>query len=1168
MVNAARDDDVRGGRSDAAASQVDAVDVAVVTVGDDDGPGAPIERLSRVRRLTKSVGRVDHYSGGPRFRWSEIRARAVTVITYWAILDIVAIAIIWGLIWAVVGPSIADGRLIVENDTRVFYYPIFAALGDAWRTGRLPLWSPDLLTGYPLFADGEAGVLYPVHLLSLLLLPVDDAFAWQRPIRLLQGGTFTYAFVRSVGVGRAGSIVGGLAFGLGGFAVAQAHHVNIATGATWLPLALCFGELAVRRSGRARWGYALVGAVPFGLQGLIVHVQVLILSALTFVTYVTYRVIVGPVGDGTSSQKRFSPGLEQIMKRWERLALRIALLPVRGVREVIVRAAICCGIVAIVGGIGASLAAVQLVPLFELGTYSFRGSGVDYSFATEYQLPVSHFLSFLLPDAFMTATWPEEVRRYWGLWSRWEVFGYVGLETLCLAPFGLVFGRSRVRWYFGALTVVALALSVGEYSPFDAHRAMSQLPGFSALRAPGRFVFLSTLGFAVLAGLGVDALTREWKFDREREMDRGWAATSRRIGFTAILGTAQAVAVGGPTALAFFETYATNHKEEVMVFLQRQFVVMRGFDTRLNLEQLYQFALASLDLAQPEVARQVGLLVAVVLVLTMWDRLRAGGIVWQAALVALLALDLGAIARTFHPTQSISQLRDPGAVGRFLATQPGMSAANGAIFRVFTQKGTRDEPNRLLLAGVSQANGYSSLEPDRHTRYVAAAWFAPNRLLDLMGVRFFVTPASFRPLPSFNLTSFDNDRPLFSSTSSNGGAKQVVNLSATSGDSIRVISTMRWGTGVAQGQPVARLTVVSAAGARRELTMQAGIHTAEWDWERPELAGKVSHQMPPEAQIARTWRELDVRSRPPGQTFAAHMYYAEFPLGAVTPLDRIEVTFLHPTAQLEIFGIAVFNDTTKDLEQADISRNARFKKVFADTDAVLYENPTALPRAFLVPTVVTMDAAEESLQRMARGDWSPERMAILEVEPVDVDAGFGSAAASLAKRLGPPAPPSEPVVPITYDQSTRRSVAKPGTVTLTTLAPETVILDVDAKETAFLVLTDLYYPGWQATVDGAPTTVFRADYLFRGVEVPAGKHRVEFAYRSRSFRLGLAITIVGATALIVGLVLVGVAAVVGFRARRRRSPKDESGRVSEYAPSGSGLDSLQDESGTTDRVGA
>ncbi len=1122
----------RPGVEDAASSRrVAAEEVVVTPVGEDPdppgqaGPTGPVGGAGSRRRRPR---RADLTAV---LRW----ARAVA--THWLVLDGLAVALFWVIIRAIIGPAFDAGRIVVENDTKVFYYPIFTIIGEAWRTGRLPLWSPDLLTGYPLFADGEAGVLYPIHLLSLLLLPVDEAFAWQRPIRFLQGATFMYAFVRTLGAGRTGAIVGGLAFGLSGFVVAQAHHVNIATGATWLPLALCFAELAVRRAGRARWAYALLAAVPFGLQGLIVHVQILILSAATFIAFVAFRVVVGPVGpvafgaiDGNRVAARF--------RSWARMVILVAWIPVRLVREVIVRAVVGVGIAAIAGGIGAAIASVQLVPLFELGTYSFRGSGVDYMFATEYQLPVSHFLSFLMPDAFMSASWPEEARRYWGLWSRWEAFGYVGIGTLCVAPFGLLYGSSRTRWFFGALVVIALALAVGEHSPYDAHHFLSKLPGFSALRAPGRFVFLSTLGLAVLAALGVDALCREWVRDPARAADGGWAATGRRLGFTLILATAQVVAVAGPGALAYFGTHVATRKDEAMAFIQRHFVVMRGFDTRLTAEQLYQFALASLDLAQPEVARQVALLVGCVLILTFWDRLRAASWVWQGAFIALLVVDLGMVARTFHPTLTIRELGDAGGVGRFLASQPGMNVAGGASFRAFTQKGTRDEPNRLLLAGVSQANGYSSLEPDRHTRYVAAAWFAPNRLLDLMGVRFFVTPATFRPLPSFNLTSYDNDRPVFSSTARNGGARQAVRLDGTVGDSVRVVTTMRWAATVAQGQPVGRLTVVSAAGVRRDLTLQAGIHTAAWDWERPELAGKVAHIMPAPPLHARTWRELDVRSRPPGQTFAAHLYYAEFPLGELTPIDRIEVTFIHPTAQLEVFGLALFNDTTKDLEQADITRNARFKKVYSDTEAVLFENPGALPRAFLVPTVVAMSGAEEILQRMARGDWAPERMAILEIDPDASDQADPAGPAAVERRLGPTAGVGDVAAPVTYDLARRRSTSGIGTVDLTRLDPETVVLDVVATRAAFLVLSDLHYPGWQATVDGRPAPIHRANYLFRGIEVPGGSHRVEFAYRPRSFRLGLALTLAGVAAIVIGLAGIGTAAAVAAgRKRRTSSPR-------------------------------
>ena len=58
----------------------------------------------------------------------------------------------------------------------------FDSVALALKEGRLPLWEPGLFGGYPLFADGEVGMLYPLHLLAYGLLPPDLAFAWLRPI--------------------------------------------------------------------------------------------------------------------------------------------------------------------------------------------------------------------------------------------------------------------------------------------------------------------------------------------------------------------------------------------------------------------------------------------------------------------------------------------------------------------------------------------------------------------------------------------------------------------------------------------------------------------------------------------------------------------------------------------------------------------------------------------------------------------------------------------------------------------------------------------------------------------------------------------------------------------------------------------------------------------------
>ena len=82
------------------------------------------------------------------------------------------------------------------------------------------------------------------------------------------------------------------------------------------------------------------------------------------------------------------------------------------------------------------------------------------------------------------------------------------------------------------------------------------------------------------------------------------------------------------------------------------------------------------------------------------------------------------------------------------------------------------------------------------------------------------------------------------------------------------------------------------------------------------------------------------------------------------------------------------------------------------------------------------------------------------------------------------------------------------------------------------MLADSYFPGWQATVDGEPVEIHPANHLFRGVIVPAGQHRVRFAYRPRSLMLGTAASGVGVAVLL----------VLGWQATTSRS-----GRVREVA---------------------
>jgi uncharacterized membrane protein YfhO len=65
-----------------------------------------------------------------------------------------------------------------------------------------------------------------------------------------------------------------------------------------------------------------------------------------------------------------------------------------------------------------------------------------------------------------------------------------------------------------------------------------------------------------------------------------------------------------------------------------------------------------------------------------------------------------------------------------------------------------------------------------------------------------------------------------------------------------------------------------------------------------------------------------------------------------------------------------------------------------------------------------------------------------------------------------------------------------------------------------LVISDPYYPGWSAFLDGKPAPLLAANYALRGVAVPAGEHTVELRYRSVPLQAGLAASALALAALL------------------------------------------------------
>ena len=109
-------------------------------------------------------------------------------------------------------------------------------------------------------------------------------------------------------------------------------------------------------------------------------------------------------------------------------------------------------------------------------------------------------------------------------------------------------------------------------------------------------------------------------------------------------------------------------------------------------------------------------------------------------------------------------------------------------------------------------------------------------------------------------------------------------------------------------------------------------------------------------------------------------------------------------------------------------------------------------------------------------------------------------------------------------------------VSIASERPEEVRLEVEAAAPGVVVLADTWFPGWEATLDGEPTEILRADHAFRAVAVSAGRHQIVFRYRPLSLRVGF---LVSALALLATLLLILVPAL----SRLRRKTVCDAGAI-------------------------
>ena len=345
--------------------------------------------------------------------------------------------------------------------------PARVAVGRMLAKGEAPTWTDGIDGGYPLLASGATE---PLSLALFTLLPPAAALDLYLLALLAVAGLGAYALARQLGARPVGAMLTGTAFAHSGFVVCQLRHPAELSCAVWLPVGLVLLERAVAaaRAGPRRpllGALALFGLV-FGEQALCGFPQTAYIAALAYGCW---------------------------------MLVRAALLPCRWPRRLEL-----FGLFALAGLGGAAVGAVGLWPLARLGAASDRAAGVTSAMVQRFAYWLPQLSSFFVP--YLHGDVSSGTFHGHGIF--WEDYGYLGALVVPLALGSLAGARRRQAWLLWALALVALVLVVGPATPLFP-LAFRVVPGMKTFRFPQRFLVVTELCLATLAGLGLTAL-EEW----------------------------------------------------------------------------------------------------------------------------------------------------------------------------------------------------------------------------------------------------------------------------------------------------------------------------------------------------------------------------------------------------------------------------------------------------------------------------------------------------------------------------------------------------------------------------------------------------------------------------------------------------------------------------------
>jgi len=972
--------------------------------------------------------------------------------------DFLAVVLLWALVVAFFWKIALAGRVLAGGDIFTYFYPYWSEATRAVRAGRLPLWNPYLFMGVPFLANSQVGVFYPLNWLLWLLLPAHQSVHLTIVLHLCLAALNGYFWGRiSLRLGRVGAWTVGATFALGGYLGAQVEHVNQLQGLAWLPLVLMLYDMALAERYKVRCT-SLKSQISNLKPAFVALVAVVSLVFLAGHMQTAFISLVGLAAYGLAPA--LWHGLRQ--RKWSPLARRTVLL----VATVV---------------LGMVLVAVQLLPTWELSCLSVRAGGLPFNERVSFSLSPFYLARALLPG-FAAPVPPEHI----------EHVAYVGIAGLALAAVAictlhslLSTLHSRICNLQSAIFLLALGLflSLGLYNPLYLLLARF-VPGFVHFRVPARWLALYAAGVAALAGWGGDALWRcRGRVDRRAiclfavaiVALAGWAVVGVRIGDGVQVSwpTVAGWAVGLALALGLLLAAARAPRSATLGLLVLSVVEL--FAATSTLPHSRATAPQAFTSLRPAIAHLVAS--------NLPPPLAGGG--W-----------VGGVPARFLSMSDITF--DPGDLPEIKVIYGPQLSADALYDYVIAAKHKEVlSPNLPLAFGVSAMDGYDGgVLP--LARYVTLQrLFLPDdevsidgRLrenlttipddcwLSLFNVRYVITDK----LHDAWLDDVFYDLQ-FGAQLARGEVAAVAHVPQFEATALGLVSYLRGGAALPDGSPVGVVEVGFGEGLTRTFELRAGQHTAEGLY-GPDVAHALAtvggHFWSPAPS------EVE-EGQPEGNDYVTRLRWQE-PAAPVAVVVRATL----PEGKLVVRGVSLIDGRTGGFQALVLSDRGRFRLAHSG-DVKIYENLDVLPRAFLVQKAVVVADDETALALMRGEAFDPAVEFVLSVvEGVGMvdDANH------------------EPA----------RSLPRPalGSVRVTQYAPDRVEVEVAAEASGYLVLTDAWYPGWEATVDGKPVPVHRADLLFRAIALDAGRHRVVFTFRPVSLRVGAAISLV----VLIGLVVI------------------------------------------------